>query len=356
MFLFLCVYMFKSPCVSKFGLERFLDKNLREQSYNCLERFIELETNNYDLPIQTLVSLRKFQNYISSISNEDLAFLLIHAGLIPEHYQADSSEETFYSKLSEDLIREWAYRIGFTHSYLPTTKSSTEDVTILNDRNELIVCDGKAFRLGRSQAAPNVKDMLKEGDIPKWLYVHHETYRTIGGMVVFPSTHDWKSSTDFYQYTSNKNQPILALNYQHLSYILLKGISSEFIINKLQNYYEIFPEQLRKKGPIKNRDAYYEKIEEAFFGSDIECWISFNEFSKKVIEEKCFDTLTKLEKRIKNIQEDIIKEINLITDISVLRDIAIKSEISNKTDIYIKQLNNILKFRSTSDGYYDAEY
>lgn len=348
--------MFRSHCALKFGLDKFSTKELREYSYNYIERFIEVETHNYTLPIQTIVSLGKFQVNISSISNEDLAFLLIHAGLIPEHYQPDSSEETFYSKLCEDLIREWACRIGFTRSYLPTMKSSTEDVTILNDRNELIVCDGKAFRLGRSQAAPNVKDMLKEGDIPKWLYVHNDNYRTIGGMVVFPSTHDWKSSTDFYQYTSNKNQPILALNYQHLSYILLKRISSEFIINKLQNYHEIFPDQLRKKGPIKNRDAYYEKIESAFFGSDLECWSSFNEFSTKVIEEKCFDTITKLEKRISNTQQDIIQEINLITDISVLRDIAIKSEISNKTDVYIKQLNNILRFRNASDGYYDGEY
>jgi hypothetical protein len=168
-----------------FNLDKFSQILYREHSYNYIERFIERQTNNYKYLIDTSMLLAKFQEDISKLHDNDLAFLLIHSGLIPEHYKADSSEETFYSKLCEDLIREWAVRIGFDKSYLPTMKSSTEDVTILNDKNELIVCDGKAFRLGRSQAAPNVKDMLKEGDIPKWLHSHSSDHTTIGGWLSF---------------------------------------------------------------------------------------------------------------------------------------------------------------------------
>lgn len=348
--------MLKKVFLKTFKLDKFSQLLYRENSYNCIERFIERETSNYTISIQTNILLEKFQKYISQLSNADLAFLLIHSGLIPEHYKPDSSEETFYSKLCEDLIREWSVRIGFTKSYLPTMKSSTEDVTILNDRNELIVCDGKAFRLGRSQAAPNVKDMLKEGDISKWLHPHTSLYTTIGGMVVFPSTHDWKSSTDFYQYTSNKKQPILALNYEHLSYMLIKGITSDFIINSLKNYHEIFPEQLRKKdSKIKNRDKYYENFEKYFFGDDLEFWNLFKEFSSIVINEKCFDTASKLTTRIDSVKASIIQNFNQINDINLLRNLAIKSETQNQTEIFNKQLNNIQKFRKSSSGYYEDE-
>lgn len=349
--------MLEKDLLNKFELDKFSYQTNREISYNFLESFVDNETFFYTKSINTFSSLSKFQELIRKISDSELAFLLIHSGLIPEHYQPDSSEETFYSKLCEDLIREWAVRIGFSKSYLPTTKSSTEDVTILNERGELIVCDGKAFRLGRSQAAPNVKDMLKEGDISKWLHVHDNTYITVGGMVVFPSTHDWKSSTDFYQYTTNGNQPILALNYQHLSYMLLKGIKSNFLINTLREYFKIFPNQLMKSDKkTKNRDEYYQRIEKHFFGSDTDCWQAFKKFSDAVLNEKCYDTVTKLDKKIRTCQNQIAYEINQITDINILRKIAIESEIANKTETYVKQMNNILKFRTSSNRYYDDDY
>lgn len=339
-----------------FNLDKFSQILYREHSYNYIERFIERQTNNYKNLIDTSMLLAKFQEDISKLHDNDLAFLLIHSGLIPEHYKADSSEETFYSKLCEDLIREWAVRIGFDKSYLPTMKSSTEDVTILNDKNELIVCDGKAFRLGRSQAAPNVKDMLKEGDIPKWLHSHSSYHTTIGGMVVFPSTHDWKSSTDFYQYTSNSSQPILALNYEHLAYMLIKGISSDVIVHSLRYYNQIFPNQLRKRdSSVRNRDQYYQNIEKHFFSKDFECWSSFKVFSDSILKEKCFDTSLKLREKIEKTKALIVEKFNQINDVNLLRDLAIQSEIKNQTDILNKQLINIGKFRSSSDGYYEDE-
>lgn len=340
--------------LKRFALEKYGLVSCRENSYNLIEKFIELETNGYQIDIETNSLLVKFQKKLSQLTNTDLAFLLIHTGLIPEQYKADSSEETFYSKLCEDVIREWAIRIGFTKTYLPTMKSSTEDVTILNEKNELIVCDGKSFRLGRSQAAPNVKDMLKEGDISKWLFPHSTVYQTIGGMVVFPSTHDWKSSTDFYQYTSNKNQPILALNYEHLSYMLIVGINSDFLLSSLRSYQDIFPHQLHKKDKtIKNRDQYYLNIENYLFGEDIEKWNIFKALSQAILHEKCFDTLSKLNSRIDQMKYAVVDEINAITDLETLRRLAIDSAIKNQTDILYRQLKNIEKFRKSSGQYYE---
>jgi hypothetical protein len=175
-------------------------------------------------------------------------------------------------------------------------------------------------------------------------------------MVVFPSTHDWKSSTDFYQYTSNSSQPILALNYEHLAYMLIKGISSDVIVHSLRYYNQIFPNQLRKKdSSVRNRDQYYQNIEKHFFSKDFECWSSFKVFSDSILKEKCFDTSLKLREKIEKTKALIVEKFNQINDVNLLRDLAIQSEIKNQTDILNKQLINIGKFRSSSDGYYEDE-
>ena len=66
--------------------------------------------------------------------------------------------------------------------------------------------------------------------------------------------------------------------------------------------------------------------------------------------------MTKLDKKIRTCQNQIAYEINQITDINILRKIAIESEIANKTETYVKQMNNILKFRTSSNRYYDDDY
>ena len=129
------------------------------------------------------------------MTNDDFALLVMHSGYIPEFYLPDSSQETLYSKLIESLVCEWARRIGFTDSFLQTQKSNKEDVTIKR-RNNVIVCDAKSFRLGRSQAAPNVKDTIKKQAYTTWLDQYNET--KVGGLVTFPSLHDWKKGSEAY--------------------------------------------------------------------------------------------------------------------------------------------------------------
>ena len=119
---------------------------------------------------------------------------------------------------------------------------------------------------------------------------------------------------------------------------------------------EIFPNQLRKKdSTIRNRDQYYQNIENYLFNEDLECWYSFKAFSDSILQEKCFDTSIKLREKIEKTKQLIVEKINQINDISVLRNLAIQSEIKNQTDILNKQLHNIGKFRRSSGGYYEDE-
>ena len=127
-----------------------------------------------------------------------------------------------HTKLTETLIFNWAKLIGFNSSELPTQKSSYEDITI-SDQKNTIVCDAKSFRLGRSQKSPNVKDTIKLADYEKWLVKHGE--KGIGGLITFPSLHDWKKGSDVYQYVSNPAKKVLLLFYEHISFFLISFLT-----------------------------------------------------------------------------------------------------------------------------------
>ncbi|MBF4328725.1 HindIII family type II restriction endonuclease, partial [Vibrio anguillarum] len=67
--------------------------------------------------------VKKFLSDLKKLDNLEFAFLLVHSGFIPEQYPADSSPETLYSKLVESLVLEFAVRMGYSNSYLPTQKA-----------------------------------------------------------------------------------------------------------------------------------------------------------------------------------------------------------------------------------------
>jgi hypothetical protein len=146
----------------------------RKASYEFLQSFV---ATNHDWkgakPPDSDLMVSRLRAKLQALSNQQFAFLLCHSGYIPEEYPHDSSEETIYTKLVEALVQEWSIRVGFDKTTLPKQKSSTEDVTIQDDK-VVIVCDAKSYRLGRSQKAPNVKDALKEGDVAKWIMAHRE--------------------------------------------------------------------------------------------------------------------------------------------------------------------------------------
>ena len=179
---------------------------------------------------------------------------------------------------------EWAHRIGFSKSVLPLQKSRTEDVTILDDK-VVIVCDTRSFRLGRSQSAPNVKDVLKHSDISKWLK-RHSSVSQLGGLVAFPSQHDWKKGSDFYQYTTDKSNPTICLNYEHLAYVLLSKLSKDFLINALQSYGDIFPNILPKES--NNRAEYYRVINKSLFAEQDIRLVEFLCSAKQVVREMVY--------------------------------------------------------------------
>lgn len=325
--------------------KKFSDPKERIKSYEFLQKFID---SNHSWksgisPDSEALGLA-LQNQLKSFSNEDFSFLLCHSGFIPEEFEPDSSEETIYTKMIEVVVSEWAKRLQFLETVTPTAKSSKEDVTI-KDSSHVIVCDAKSFRLGRSQKAPNVKDALKEGDIAKWLLVHGEAkHKTLGGMVTFPSQHDWTGGSDFYLYLTKKDAPIVCLFYEHLAFILQYSISKDVLISLYQKYGDLFPEVLKVKSESKQK--YWRQVTAFLFAGKEDDWSKFNVVAQQVISEKILHTIRSVEAHLLKIKEDVKLGIPEDATKEDLRQMLVDARTERQTHTVTRQLGNILVFRS----------
>ncbi len=325
----------------------------RQDSYDFLRTFV---ADNHDWSGKAApnsdVIVPKLRAKLSKLSKEEFAFLLCHSGFIPEEYEHDSSEETIYTKLVEALVQEWAIRIGFLETDLPKQKSSKEDITIKDDTS-IIVCDAKSFRLGRSQKAPNVKDALKEGDIAKWL----DAYKTgkhsaLGGLVTFPSQHDWSGGSDFYLYLTKKELPIVCLFYEHLAFMLVADIGKSQFVNLYRQYGALFPSQLKKRDG--NRSQYWQKVFAYLFSGHKE-WPEFASVAQDVIKEKVYHTIRGVETHLHDIRKAIAQDIPANATAIQLREMLVDARFKLETFAVDRQLLCIKSFRDHATTYLPDE-
>lgn len=319
-----------------FGLTLNVDQ--RNASYDFIETFIENSVNDWNKAPETEAIELAFRTKLNGLSDNELSFLLVHSGYIPEFYSHDSSQETLYSKLIESLVCEWAKRIGFIDSFLQKQKSNKEDVTI-KIGNNIIVCDTKSFRLGRSQAAPNVKDTIKQAAYTNWL-AQYNTNDCPAGLITFPSLMDWKKSSEAYKYFSDYNLPILFLFYEHLAFFLIsRDLNHVTIIDLLNNYKEVFPKS------SKNKVDYTNGLANSIFSNPIkEDLDDFLQLSNLIIVEKVRHSIKRIEEKAIKTRNSIEYEISKMEPYQV-RELAVEASYKTKYGQTLKQLNNIKKFR-----------
>ena len=314
-----------------------LDNEQLKYSFDFIENFVNTHIKDGKVKPDTDAVVLLFRNAIQKFSKEDFAFLLLHSGYIPDYYAADSSEETLYSKLIEAIVCEWSIRIGFNKSYLQKVKSNKEDVTIVR-RNDVIVCDAKSFRLGRSQQAPNVKDVIKKAAYITWLECY-DNMNQIGGIVTFPSLHKHKKATEVYQYFTEGNPSIMMLTYEDMSYMLLRNYTADDIIHFLKNYNEIFPV------PSTDITVYTEGINKYLFSKiSVIDYLEFIDESKKIINLKIQHVLDNLNDKMAKAKEQINDEI-MHKSFEDLRKFAIETKYQHECQDIIDKEKNIRKFR-----------
>lgn len=277
-------------------------------------------------------------------SDDDLADLLIYSGYIPDLYDNDSSQETLFSKLVEVLVCEWSRRMGFESRFIKQ-KASYEDVNITIN-GKVVVCDAKSFRLGRSQKAPNVKDFLKLEDIRKWLARYSNK---LGGLVTYPCTHEWSTSSDAYQYCSDKSAPTVMLPYKYLSFLLKnKSKFNTKDLESLWDYNRIFPNALTKKMAGGNRTAYWVKIDAEIVRITKTTMPELRKYindADKLIRECILANLSILEQNKKDIIQQINDSVNSETDINKLKKEIIAYKTSAETGTLSDLITRINDFR-----------
>lgn len=286
-----------------------------------------------------------FQSMLrKNFSDEALADLLIYSGYIPDLYASDSSQETLFSKLVEVLVCEWACRMGFSSKFIKQ-KASYEDVNITIN-GYTVVCDAKSFRLGRSQKAPNVKDFLKLEDIRKWLSRYPNK---LGGLVTYPCTHEWSTSSDAYQYCSDKSAPTVMLPYKYLAYLLAtKYKYNPNDLSQLWNYNRIFPSTLLKKTPGGNRIAYWEKINAEILRITHTSHLELQRYltyADALINQCINENLYILEQNKANIINQINSSVNAEKDINKLKEEIIAYKTAAETEPITELICRIKNFR-----------
>lgn len=270
--------------------------------------------------------------------------LLIHSGYIPDLYGNDSSEEVLFAKLIEGLVCEWAKRMDFD-AELIKQKASMEDVKITIN-NQVIVCDAKSFRLGRSQAAPNAKDFLKLEDIRKWMSRYDNC---IGGLVTYPCTHEWAGKSDIYQYCSTKNAPTLMLPFKYLAYLLhYKNNFDTRDLIKLWDYETMFPHILEKNIEGGNKVAYWRIVNEQICSvtrTSLQQLDSYMNDANELITRCINANLSELKEIRSQIIQDIKSSIEQENDIEKLKETIQSYQIEMETRLLDNLITRIEKFR-----------
>lgn len=290
---------------------------------------------------------KSFNEYLKNLDDADFINKLIFTGYIPDIYESDSSEETLFTKLVEVMTAEWARRMGFQSEYVKQ-KASYQDVNIIiNDK--IIVCDSKSFRLGRSQAAPNVKDFLKLADISKWLD-RYPINKRLGGLVVYPCKHEWTKGSDAYQYCSTKSTPTLMLPYKYLAFLLY--YSNSYNTNNLANlwnYKKLFPKSLKDKST--NKKQYWNIINTEIIkitNTSQKELSSFMTHADELINNYIKVNIFYLNNLIETIKEEKKKQLDEL-DKELLEQMLLNLMIKEDTKNIEQSIVNINKFRINDD-------
>ena len=310
---------------------------IRRSYYEHTEAFIKSNVASWEAPPDTDGLGKKYWDSLRRLSKEELAFLVLVSGYIPEFYAEDSSQETLYSKLVEIIVAEWGLRVGFQDTSIQKQKSSKEDVT-LRLGGEVIVCDTKTFRLGRSQAAPNVKDTLKKANYGKWLESYNPEER-IGGMITFPSLFRWKGGSDAYLYCTDHESPIALTLYEHLSFFLVANLQPSVFFSHLKNYKKLFP------APTKRQAEYFAGMDKSLFETKHAAWEQFKKDTAAVLGERVEFSKEKIKAHLLKRKVVIEAEVGNMKP-EEIRPKLITSMYDNECSELERQLNNITRFRN----------
>jgi len=284
------------------------NKAIQSELFNLLAGIIQdqidlLGINSLDAD----TAIEKLKEITIKWSDAKFSYLLIHSCYIPDYYPETGSQETLFSKLVEYLVSEWGQRLGYS-SELQTQKSTKEDVKFYNG-NDVIVCDVKSNRLGRSQKSPNVKDVIKKSEYKTWLDFYSNKNK-VGGFVTFPSLMEWSKGSTIHTYVTDRRNPIMLIYSEYLAFMLLKKHkNSRLLFDMLSNYSRFFPRRILDKKRAKQK---YQKMilkQLKMLQDDDKEFDEFLILAKEIVKDYVYYSIKTLEGIIRENNRLIKKEV-----------------------------------------------
>lgn len=318
------------------------DESFMELSYNLLTDIVKDEVaRNGKKNINTSDALKKLKTKTSKLKDAKFAFLLSHACYIPDYYPTNGSEETLYSKLVEGLVGLWGKRLAYK-TKLQDKKSTMEDVTFTKGKN-VVVCDAKSHRLGRSQKAPNVKDVIKTSEYLNWSS-KYEKHIQLGGFATFPSLFEWAKGSAVHTYLTDKKNPILLIYNKHMALMLLfKKKKPNLLFHMFKTHQIEFPKKIKNKDKAKS--AYEAFTQNVLLltcsASDLD---DFNKISKRITDDYIKFSMSKLNNRIQSNKQSAKKTANNLK-LNQLRKKYVDLKTKTSNGKLERSLANIKKFR-----------
>jgi len=238
------------------------------------------------------------QDKINSISKSDILEHLCYAGVIPEAFEHDSTEEKLFAKYCDILLARALCEIGLEAKVI-SKRSDAADVE--GDGNDYkIVADAKAFRLSRT--AKNQKDFKVE------------------------ALNKWKGEADFaclvcplYQYPKNNSQiysqavryNVTLLSYTHLVF-MIKNSANIKESHNLRKMWEISG----KLNDTKNAIVYWNSIDQEMINLtkvDPVIWAEFKKTDDSILKLRAKEEVEYLENMkiqiAKLTHDEIVKEL-----------------------------------------------
>lgn len=157
---------------------------------------------------------------LNKCSRQEIIEHLDHAGVIPECFDHDSTEEKLFAKYCDALLTRCLRELGLNAEMI-AERSDAADVLAKADGHSL-VGDAKAFRLSRT--AKNQKDFKVES-LNKWRKTA-EYACLIAPLYQYPNT-----SSQIYSQAIRYN--VTLLSYAHLAFLIRNLPESKAVLEKL---------------------------------------------------------------------------------------------------------------------------
>lgn len=238
------------------------------------------------------------EKYLKTLSKRELSRQIIEAGIMPEVFDHDSSEEKLWAKYSDILLAKSLEGLGFEAEVM-RTRGNSADVRAQSDGYTLIG-DAKCFRLSRT--ARNQKD-FKIKALDDWR--RENTYAVLAG----PLNQYPGNRSQIYGQAIDRN--VTLISYAHLKFLLDNSVNE-----KLKRLWEV---GMRLKNLLKAKadhrgHAYWEEIDKTVLeatGKNIKNLSEYKLLEAEITKRNGEEGISYWENKIKELsglsREDAVK-------------------------------------------------